>query len=203
MKSKLSIRARHLHIGTNEARRSPTLIPLHLTHFIDSPCFSNEMLNISPSAEAHWQLLLWRWREWEHNVTVTHTHPPVSDHKLKYSCALTHTRTHTHLHLRWMKKTILLTFAFTVIRNPSLRKWRFNKIWISTWQLFCLILFVCLMKHQLSWFYLRFDLKMYPPGQVIVNKYIWKRCYSKVLFSIMLTLFCYCYKIFLSLYWRL
>jgi len=54
MKSKLSIREQHLHIGTNEARRSPTLIPLHLTHFIDSPCFSNEMLNISPSAEARW-----------------------------------------------------------------------------------------------------------------------------------------------------
>lgn len=74
MKSKLSIRAQHLHTGTNEARRSPTLIPLHLTHFIDSPCFSNEMLNISPSAVARWQLLLWRWREWERNVTVTHTH---------------------------------------------------------------------------------------------------------------------------------
>lgn len=74
MKSKLSIREQHLHIGTNEARRSPTLIPLHLTHFIDSPCFPNEMLNISPSAAARWQLLLWRWREWERNVTVAHTH---------------------------------------------------------------------------------------------------------------------------------
>lgn len=62
MKSKLSIWSQHLHTGTNEARRSPTLIPLHLTHFIDSPCFSNEMLNISPSAEARWQPLLWRWR---------------------------------------------------------------------------------------------------------------------------------------------
>lgn len=71
MKSKLSIRAQHLHIGTNEARRSPTLIPLHLTHFIDSPCFPNEMLNISPLAVACWQLLLWRWREWERKVTVT------------------------------------------------------------------------------------------------------------------------------------
>lgn len=74
MKSKLSIRAQHLRIGTNEARRSPTLIPLRLTHFIDSPCFPNEMLNISPSAVARWQLLLWRRREWERNVTVAHTH---------------------------------------------------------------------------------------------------------------------------------
>lgn len=63
MKSKLSIRAPLLHAGTNEARRSPALIPLHLTHFIDSPCFSNEMLNISPSAEARWQPLWWRWSE--------------------------------------------------------------------------------------------------------------------------------------------
>lgn len=86
MKSKLSIRAQHLHIGTNEARRSPTLIPLHLTHFIDSPCFPNEMLNISPSAAAHWQLLLWRWREWERNVTVTHTHTCTQKHTHSRVC---------------------------------------------------------------------------------------------------------------------
>lgn len=74
MKSKASIRAQLLHAGTNEARRSPMLIPLHLTHFIDSPCFSNEMLNISPSAEARWQPLLWRWREWEQRAAHASPH---------------------------------------------------------------------------------------------------------------------------------
>lgn len=96
MKSKLSIRPQHLHIGTNEARRSPTLIPLHLTHFIDSPCFPNEMLNISPSAEARWQPLLWRWRERERTVTVSHTHTRMCV-KLKYRC--THALPHTSVEL--------------------------------------------------------------------------------------------------------
>lgn len=36
--------------GTNEAHHSLILIPFDLTHFIDSPCAPNEMLNLSPVA---------------------------------------------------------------------------------------------------------------------------------------------------------
>lgn len=111
MKSKLSIRAQHLHIGTNEARRSPTLIPLHLTHFIDSPCFPNEMLNISPSTAACWQPLLWRWREWERNVTVSHTHTH------------THSKTTLGTHTLFLREdvkwnNVLLTFLSPSYQTP-------------------------------------------------------------------------------------
>lgn len=47
LKKSLSIAACRLHIGTNEAYHSLILIPFDLTHFIDSPCAPNEMLNLS------------------------------------------------------------------------------------------------------------------------------------------------------------
>lgn len=50
LKRSLSIAACHLRIGTNEAYHSLILIPFDLTHFIDSPCAPNEMLNLSPVA---------------------------------------------------------------------------------------------------------------------------------------------------------
>lgn len=50
LKRSLSIAARRLAIGTNEAHRSLIPIPFDLTHFIDSPCASNEMLNLSLAA---------------------------------------------------------------------------------------------------------------------------------------------------------
>lgn len=49
-KRSLSIAACRLGIGTNEAYHSLILIPFDLTHFIDSPCAPNEMLNLSPVA---------------------------------------------------------------------------------------------------------------------------------------------------------
>lgn len=50
LKRSLSIAACCLAIGTNEAYHSLTLITFDLTHFIDSPCAPNEMLNLSPVA---------------------------------------------------------------------------------------------------------------------------------------------------------
>ena len=50
LKRSLSIAAWRLRIGTNEAYHSLILIPFDLTHFIDSPCAPNEMLNLSPVA---------------------------------------------------------------------------------------------------------------------------------------------------------
>lgn len=50
LKRSLSIAACRLAIGTNEAYHSLILIPFDLTHFIDSPCAPNEMLNLSPVA---------------------------------------------------------------------------------------------------------------------------------------------------------
>lgn len=50
LKRSLSIAACCLRIGTNEAHHSLILIPFDLTHFIDSPCAPNEMLNLSPVA---------------------------------------------------------------------------------------------------------------------------------------------------------
>lgn len=50
LKRSLSIAAWRLAIGTNEAYHSLIPIPFDLTHFIDSPCAPNEMLNLSPVA---------------------------------------------------------------------------------------------------------------------------------------------------------
>lgn len=50
LKRSLSIAACRPAIGTNGAYHSLILIPFDLTHFIDSPCAPNEMLNLSPVA---------------------------------------------------------------------------------------------------------------------------------------------------------